>query len=328
MKKVLGIGNALVDILVRMDNEEILHKFNLPRGTMQLVDFEFSERLFKAASAFDIKLASGGSAANTIHGLAKLNIPAGFIGCIGRDDMGRFFKQDMSEQHIEPFLFESDERTGRAMTFISPDSERTFGTYLGAAVGMKPSMFDLNIINRYDYLYVEGYLVQDHELIESAVKMAAGEGLKVVLDLASYNIVEQNLDFLRMLVTKYVDIVFANEEESKSLTGMAPEEGLTWMAEHTEIAIVKIGENGSIIKSGSQIIRIPAILSSPVDTTGAGDLYAAGFLYGLTKEYSLQVCGQIGSLLAGKIIEDLGTKMNESRWEETRKGVGKIVTEP
>lgn len=318
MTKVLGIGNALVDIMTILKDDETLEQFNLPKGSMQLVDADFSDRVNKGTDHLQKSIASGGSAANTIHGLAKMDIKTGFIGKVGQDEFGQIFRDDLLDSKITPLLQICTTTTGKAMALISPDSERTFATYLGAAVEMVPEDLLDDFYKGYDYLHIEGYLVQNHELIEQAVKLAKKHGLKVSLDMASYNVVEDNLDFLKKIVSEYVDIVFANEEEAKSFSGKEPEEALHIFGDQCEIAVVKVGKAGSLIKHKGTVTSVKPIIADPVDTTGAGDLYAAGFLYGLIQKKSMETCGNMGSILAGKTIEVIGPKMNESQWNEVK----------
>ena len=142
--------------------------------------------------------------------------------------------------------------------------------------------------------------------------------------MASYNVVEANLEFLKMLISNYVDIVFANEEEAKALTGKDPEAALHEISDLCEIAVVKTGARGSLVKTGDTIFEIPAIKANSIDTTGAGDLYASGFLFGLSENMPLDKCGRIGSLCAGKVIEIIGAKMAEKTWESIRENVSKM----
>jgi sugar/nucleoside kinase (ribokinase family) len=316
MAKVLGIGNALVDIMTKLETDDLLTTFNLPKGSMQLVDGQFSDIINKGTDTLEKQIASGGSAANTIHGLARMGIETGFIGKVGKDEFGRFFKEDMEKSGIKPILLESNTSSGKAIALISPDSERTFATFLGAAVELGPDDLFSHLYDGYTYFHIEGYLVQNHTLIEQAVKLAKENGLKVCLDMASYNVVEDNLEFLRKIVREYVDVVFANEEEAKSFTGKEPEEALKEFASMCDIAVVKIGKMGSLIKQGHHEFRIHSIQAHSIDTTGAGDLYAAGFIYGLIKGLPLDTCGKIGSILAGKTIEVVGPKMTPAKWEE------------
>jgi len=249
MKRVLGMGNALVDILVRINDDQLLHEFELPKGSMQLVDKVKSTQLIDAIIHLNYEIASGGSAANTINGLANLDQSCGYIGKIHDDKFGRIFQKDMTRKGIDAVLFYGKQDTGIATTLISNDSQRTFATFLGSAVELAASDLEEKFFHGYDYFHMEGYLVQNHELIEEAVKLAKKAGLKVAIDLASYNIVESNLDFLRKLVKQNVDIVFANEEESLAFTDKNPEKAVHEISEMCEIAVVKIGAKGSLVKT-------------------------------------------------------------------------------
>jgi sugar/nucleoside kinase (ribokinase family) len=214
--------------------------------------------------------------------------------------------------------------TGRAMVVISPDSERTFAVYLGAAIEMIPEDINPLIFDDYDCFHIEGYLIQDHNLIETAMKTASQKKKIVSLDLASYNVVDENLDFLHKIVDKYANIVFANEEEAKSFTGKGPEEALDIIAGMCDIAVVKVGAKGSLVKQGSDIFQIAATDSKPVDLTGAGDLYASGFLYGLSLEKDLESCAKIGTICADKVIQVIGTKLSPDSWNDLRTIIGKV----
>ncbi len=319
MAKILGMGNALVDILVRLESDQALTKFKLPKGSMQLVDAKRSKEILTEIAHLNTAIASGGSAANTIHGLAKLGINSGYIGTIGHDRWGDLFRHDMESHHIEPILFTSQSETGRAISLISPDSERTFATYLGAAVELSPEQITEELFREYSIFYIEGYLVQSHDLVRKAFQLAKKEKLLISLDMASYNVVEENLDFLKEMAREYVDIIFANEEEARSFTGKHPEEALIDLAGMCEIAVVKTGNTGSLIKRDDEVHRIGIVEVESVDTTGAGDLYAAGFLYGLVNGFSLVQCGEIGALLAGKVIEVIGARMEDAQWDTIRK---------
>ena len=215
--KVLGMGNALVDIITTLKSDELLTTFKLPKGSMTLVDHETCNFLNVETAGLIKQKTSGGSAANTIHGLAHMGIDTGFIGMVGNDDLGNFFYKDMKNKNIDPILFKSVRETGRAMAFVSPDSERTFATYLGAAIELSTEDIDSKIFAGYDYLYMEGYLVQNHPLIEKALRLAKSSGLKVCIDLASYNVVDEHKLFFLEIIRDYVDLLFANNLEAESL---------------------------------------------------------------------------------------------------------------
>jgi sugar/nucleoside kinase (ribokinase family) len=325
MAKVLGIGNALVDVMTQLDHEGYLETFKLPKGSMTLVDETLVEKVEEETKHLETSLASGGSAANTINGLAKLGLSTAFMGKIGKDKMGDIFHQDLINNKVDPKLYFSKNQSGRAIALVSKDSERTFATYLGAAIELCADDLRDEDFKGYDYFHIEGYLVQNNELLERALQLAKQNNLIVSLDLASFNVVEANLDFLKKITEKYVDIVFANEEEAKAFTGLKPEEALIELAKVTDIAVVKIGRKGSLIKKGDKIDTVGVNDAKPIDTTGAGDLYAAGFIYGLTKGFSLEKCGQIGAILGGNVIEVIGAKMDEERWEKIRQSIAEIA---
>src|SRR6056297_1923102 len=291
MDKVLGIGNALVDIMTRLEDDTLLEQYKLPKGSMQLVDQDFSKKLTGATKDLNRQQASGGSAANTIHGLARLGVPTGFVGKVGRDELGNFFQEDMKQAGIDPRLFKSQTDSGRAIALVSPDSERTFATFLGAAVELSPEDLTPQLFEGYQYLHLEGYLIQNHELMKRAFELAREKGLQVSLDLASFNVVEANLDFLSTFVSEYVNILFANEEEAQAFTGKEPETALDELANLCKTASVKVGNDGSVMTRGAEKHRMKPISATPLATTGAGDALAAGFLYGLTHGKELEQCG-------------------------------------
>ena len=313
--KILGMGNALVDVLARIEKDDILNELELPKGSMQLIDWNKLQQLNLVLENLEKHLASGGSASNTITAISKLGVTCGFLGKVGNDSYAEHFKKDLNKYGVTSHLIEDGQASGVATTFISPDGERTFGTYLGAAAMLEAGEVTDDIFEGYNYFYIEGYLVQSLDLIRKAIKTAKNKGLKVVLDLASYNVVDANRDFLLEIIPEYVDIVFANDDEAKSLLGLDAEEAVNKLAEITDIAIVKTGEKGSLIKRGDENISVPAHVVNCIDTTGAGDLYAAGFLYGLAKKNDLKIAGEIGTLLAGNVIQVIGPKMNDEHWD-------------
>jgi sugar/nucleoside kinase (ribokinase family) len=316
MKRILGIGNALVDVMTLIDNDNILEKFSLPKGSMQLVDGKISAMIKSGTSDFKRNLVSGGSAANTIHGLAMLGVETGFIGSVGKDDTGDFFESDMKKAGVKTFLLRWNSVTGTAIALISPGSERTFATHLGAAVELNAEDLNAEDFKGYDILYLEGYLIINKALVERTCRIAKDNNMKIAIDLSSFNVVEAKLNDFKELIEEYVDIVFANEEEAKSFTGMAPLDALNSISSICDIAVIKVGKEGSLIKRGEEVIRIGTIPVQCIDTTGAGDLYASGFLYGYADGLSLEKCGLFGSVLAGHVIEIVGARMDEHRWKK------------
>ena len=326
MDKIIGMGNALVDVLVRIDDDSLLEKLHLPKGSMQLIQEDTLSEIRKYTSGMKIHRSTGGSAGNTVCALAALGANPGFIGKVGQDETGAFFGDTLRRRGVNALLATCDLPSGIASTFISTDGERTFGTYLGAAATLRAEDLSRKMFAGYNYLYIEGYLLQDHDLMLRAVQLAKEEGLQVCLDMASYNVVEAERDFFDQLIVKYVDIVFANESEALAYTGKAPHEALEEIASKCSIAVVKTGKEGSLVKKGTEVIQL---LSCPVDnvldTTGAGDFYAAGFMYGLTCGYSLEKCVQISTILATAVIQEVGTTLPAKKWDEIKLNIESLL---
>jgi len=322
---VLGVGNALVDIISVLENDLVLAEFGLPRGSMTLVDAGLSKKIYDSVFSEKSEMSTGGSVANTMRSLASLGGNGGYLGKIGNDNLGIVFKDAFEKRGIKTHLYFSEKETGRVMGLVSPDSERTMATYLGAAAELTPADFSVAIFKEYQYAYMEGYLVFNQKLIKAGVEMAKAAGLKVAIDLASFNVVEANLDFLKDLIKTSIDIVFANEEEAKSFTGKEPEEALHEIAGMCELAVVKVGRQGSFIKRGDEIIKVGSVKANAIDTTGAGDSYAAGFFYGLTHNYDLATCGKIAALVSGKVVEVLGANLPDHQWPEIHEEIREIV---
>jgi sugar/nucleoside kinase (ribokinase family) len=323
--KILGLGNALADVLIQLSNDDLIKQLNLPKGSMQLIESSDIPRINKYIGSLPTIMASGGSAANTIHGLAKMKAECGYIGRIGHDECGDFYENDLKKAGVHSMLNRSQTPTGRAFTFITPDSERTFATYLGAAVELRPEDINPTIYRDYELLHIEGYLVNNTSFIEKALKTAKACNLKISLDLSSYNVVEANREFLKKTIPEFVDIVFANEEESKAYTGKNPLEAVNEIAAQCDVAVVKIGKDGALIKSQDQFIKIEAVPANIIDTTGAGDQFAAGFLFGSTQNLDLDKCGKLGALLAGQVIETFGARILDKHWPEILEKIKRIL---
>ena len=327
MKSILGIGNALTDILAVLPDDTLLKTFHLPLGSMQHVDRETGDMIWNQLKTLDIHYVAGGSAANTIACTAVFGMPSGFIGKIGDDELGLLFKSDQEQYGVNTLLLKSPNPSGRSMVFVSGgNAERTFAVYLGAALDFVPEDLKPEYFQGYDYFHIEGYLVQNQALIRRAVEMAREAGCIISLDMASYNVVESNEAFLHDIVDKYVDIVFANETESKAFTKLAdPRDALLEISKHCRIAVVKVGKDGSWVRSGDEEHFIAPWPANPLDATGAGDTYAAGFLYAHALGMPLKVCGEVGSIIAAKVVEVIGTKIDIPRWRDAKKEIRELI---
>lgn len=324
--RILGIGSALVDVLFRLPHDTFLERLGLARGSMTLVDSLTSNKILNAFVNERFTEMSGGSAANTVCGLAQLGSSAGFFGKTGSDRLGSFFSEELNMSGVVPHLITSaSEPTGLAVTFISPDSERTFATCLGAASMMTPEELTPALFRDYDLVHLEGYLVFNPTLLARIVELAKQEGLMVSLDMASFNVVDDNLPLFRQLVYETADFVFANEQEAAAFTGKNPEDSLRDLAGSGRVAVVKIGKDGSLVARNREVVKVPARPANVVDTTGAGDLYAAGFLHGIDKGASLSVCAAIGSVVASRVIEAPGAKIAHDGWASVRREVAQLL---
>ena len=327
MKSILGIGNALTDILAVLPDETLLKTYHLPKGSMQHVDMETGDKIWQALKPLGVKYVAGGSAANTITCTSIFGMPSSFIGKIGDDELGLLFKSDQEQYGVNSMLLKSEHSSGRSMVFVSGgNAERTFAVYLGAALDLVPEDLKPDYFEGHDYFHIEGYLVQNQALIRKAVELAHDAGCIISLDMASYNVVESNNAFLHDIIDRYVDIVFANETEAKAFTKFPdPKKSLEEISTHCKIAVVKVGKDGSWVRSGDEEYKIPAWPAEPVDATGAGDTYAAGFLYAHSLGMPLKVCGEIGSIIEAKVVEVIGTKIDVNRWKEADKQISQLI---
>ena len=326
MASILGIGNALTDILALLPDDSLLHQFRLPKGSMQHVDMETGDKIWKVLKPMGVQLVAGGSAANMITGAAIFGMESAFIGKVGDDDLGHLFKSDQAQYGIRSILLKGVHSSGRAMVFVTaPNAERTFAVYLGAALELVPDDLQKEWFEGYDYFHIEGYLVQNQATVRRAVELAKEAGCTISLDMASYNVVESNRTFLHDIIEKYVDIVFANETEAEAYTGLSPREALDEIAQQCKIAVVKIGKDGSMVKSGKEYHFIPSWPADTIDATGAGDTYAAGFIYAHSLGMPLKVCGEVGSIIAAKVVEVVGTKIDIPRWKVAKKEIRELI---
>jgi len=324
--KILGIGNALVDISVKLPDEKLLYELGVAKGSMNLINAEMRKTIFEKIKDFTVTQTTGGSVSNTTLALKQLGEPVGFMGKVGNDIYGDFYLKEMTGLGIELHLIHENTLSGTAIALVTPDGERTFCTYLGAAANMRKTDLQSSVFQQYTHFYVESYLVQNHELIEAALAMAKSLQMTTILDLASYNVVASDKKFIQSLVNRYVDILFANEEEIKALTGKPSEIAIHEVAEKVSTVVMKGGAKGSWVKQKDLFIHIPAYKEiKPADTTAAGDYYAAGYFYGMINRVNPEKCAKLGTLLSYHIIQVTGTKLPEETWMEIRKNARAIL---
>jgi sugar/nucleoside kinase (ribokinase family) len=309
---VVGIGNAIVDIIAHAD-DAFLAASSMVKGSMALIDESRAEAIY-ASMGSGLEM-SGGSAGNTVAGIASLGGRAGYIGKVRDDLLGKTFRHDITSAGVEfpTPAATSGPATARSMILVTPDAQRTMNTFLGACVNLGPEDIDRQLIERAAITYLEGYLF-DPPHAQEAFRRAAGiaheAGRKVSLSLSdSFCVLRHRAAFLQ-LVDHHVDILFANEAEITALFETQNlDEALERLGGLCGLAAVTRGAAGSVIVSRKEIIEVPAApVSRIVDTTGAGDLYAAGFLFGLTRGKPLAECGRLASLAAAEIISHFGAR--------------------
>jgi sugar/nucleoside kinase (ribokinase family) len=310
---VLCIGNAIVDIIARCD-EAFLAQNGIVKGAMNLIDTERAELLYsRMGPAIE---ASGGSAGNTAAGVASFGGRSAFFGKVSKDHLGHIYTHDIRAQGVafDTRPLEGTPPTARSMIFVTPDGERSMNTYLGACVELGPEDVEAEKAAGAKVTYFEGYLwdpPRAKEAIRLTARLAHAAGREVSMTLSDPFCVDRYRDeFLDLMRSGTVDIVFANESELKSLYQTSSfESGLEQIRKDCRLAAVTRSERGSVLVRGGETVQIDAIeIEELVDTTGAGDLYAAGFLYGYTSGRSLADCGALGSLAAGLVIQQIGPR--------------------
>ncbi len=316
---VVGIGSALVDILVS-ESDEFLTGISNDKGGMTYVDSAFSGTVLKKTDQ-EAKLVPGGACCNTIVGIGKLDGNVKFIGKHGNDSLGAIFKKGLEESHVNPQLIVSNTPTGKVLSIITPDAQRSMFTYLGASSEIHPNEIDESVFKDAAIIMVEGYLLFNHELIMSVLESAKKSGGLIAMDLASFTVIRENRSILKRIVKDYVDILIANEDEAFEYTGEQNEiEALKKLSSDVKIGVLKVGKKGSLICESGIIYEInPKGNGYALDTTGAGDLWASGFLYGLVNGYSIKKSGEIGSACGHAVCQVVGASIPDSSWETIKK---------
>ncbi|MCP3936897.1 MAG: adenosine kinase [Actinomycetia bacterium] len=309
---VIGIGNALVDVLTH-EEDEFVEEQGLIKGSMTLIDAARAEDLYsKMGPATEV---SGGSAANTIVGVTAMGGNGAYIGKVRDDQLGAIFAHDMRSMgltfDVEPAS--SGDPTGRCMILVTPDGQRTMSTYLGASVSLAPDDIDPSLIRRGKILFLEGYLWDPPHAkaaMRAASELAVDNGQKVALTLSDSFCVERHRDSFLHLVDNSVDVLFANEAEALSLFEVDNLEAVyDRAAQSVEIAVITRSEKGSVVVAGGERVVVAAEpVAKVVDTTGAGDLYASGFLIGLARGADMATCARLGSIAAAEIISHMGPR--------------------
>ena len=323
--KILGLGNALVDVLSKLDSDETLVKIGIQKGAMDMISREQMYVIRKYQANTETTQAPGGANCNTMRAIALLGGQSGFIGKVGDDNLGEFYEEALLKAGVASYLIKTEGPSGACTVFISPDGERTMGTFLGPAPTISPDEITEDVLRNYDCIHIEGYLIVNEELVRETMKKAKRLGLKVALDLANYNIVNAYKGLLEEVIPQYVDILFANASEAEAFTGLPAQEAVKALEKQVHVALVTLGKDGSLIGSEGKFYHVDAEGGKPVDTTGAGDNFAAGFLYGQSVGASLVQSAQIGSMLSGYVIDVVGPQVPADKWEQIKLKVKTIL---
>lgn len=323
--KILGLGNALVDVLSKLDSDETLVKIGIQKGAMDMISREQMYVIRKYQANTETTQAPGGANCNTMRAIALLGGQSGFIGKVGDDNLGEFYEEALLKAGVASYLIKTEGPSGACTVFISPDGERTMGTFLGPAPTISPDEITEDVLRNYDCIHIEGYLIVNEELVRETMKKAKRLGLKVALDLANYNIVNAYKGLLEEVIPQYVDILFANASEAEAFTGLPAQEAVKALEKQVHVALVTLGKYGSLIGSEGKFYHVDAEGGKPVDTTGAGDNFAAGFLYGQSVGASLVQSAQIGSMLSGYVIDVVGPQVPADKWEQIKLKVKTIL---
>ncbi|GBC63272.1 adenosine kinase [Desulfonema ishimotonii] len=317
-RRITGIGSVLVDILVH-ETDAFVEKAEAVKGGMTYVSPDHIEQAISEASDPPV-MVPGGAACNTIIGVGRLGGEARFVGKSGNGQLAGLFESNLAASNVEPVLLKSPSLTGRVLSIITPDAQRSMLTYLGASAEVRAQEITPQHFEGTGIALVEGYLVFNPEIMRAALSAAKDAGARVALDLSSFTVVEEARGFLDEIVDTYVDILIANEDEARAFTGCSDEaEALRVLGEKADVAVLKVGERGSFIASRGTVLSVPPEGNGAVvDTTGAGDLWASGFLYGMVSGYSLGESGALGSLCGYEVCRVVGANIPEEGWDRIR----------
>lgn len=309
---IAGVGAALVDLLVE-ESDRFVAEMGSDKGGMTLVELLTIDSALKTTQA-PVKVVPGGSACNTMVGIGNLGGNARMIGRLGHDALGKAFLDGLVKAKVDHRIRHSDMATGRVLSVVTPDTQRTMFTYLGASSLLGPDDVSLEDLAGVGSIYLEGYLLFNRPVVEKLLVLAKQAKAKVVLDLGSYQVVEICRDFLDQIIGD-VDIVLANEDEAKAYTGMGESESLEILAGKVETAVVKIGKKGALLAQGKKRFQVDAHLVKALDTTGAGDLWASGFLYGLSQDLGLENAARLGCKVGSEVVQVMGAVIPDAGWQ-------------
>lgn len=313
-KSILCVGAALNDLLVQ-ESDDYVSGLNKEKGGMTLVE---KDDLHHAISKTNqqVDSAPGGSACNTAVGLARLGGTVSFLGKRGNDQPGQEIELKLRDWGVNPNLFLGQQATGQVLSMITPDAQRTMMTFLGAASELHADEVTIEHFKDHDIVHIEGYLLFNLPFAEKVIDLAKSAGCKIALDLSSFEVVNIFKTTLQVWLKEHIDILIANEDEAKAYTDAEPEESLEHFAELCELAIVKLGADGVLVAQGDQRERVAGNRVEAIDTTGAGDLWASGFFYGLMQGWDLAKAARLGCKTGAAVVQQIGAVIPDHHWDQ------------
>ncbi len=313
---IVGVGAALVDLLIE-ENDAFLNSLDSQKGGMTLVDLPLIEKALTQSKA-NVKKVPGGSACNSLVGIGHLGGRSRMIGRLGQDALGEAFLSGIAKAGVESEITITTANTGRVLSVVTPDAQRTMFTYLGASAELHPDDILAKHFADADIVLLEGYLLFNRPVVEKILALVANSPAKLALDLGSFQVVEFCRPFLEEIVRDHVDILLANEDEAKAFTGLGEQESLEFFSNQVELAVVKLGKRGVLLSQGKKRANIVGEVVNAIDTTGAGDLWAAGFLYGLTQGYGLENSARLGCKVGAEVVQVMGASIPEAGWQRIK----------
>lgn len=310
----VGVGAALMDLLLE-EKDDFLGKLGAEKGGMTLVEAP-AIRAALESSTSGVKTAPGGSASNTLVGIGNLGGRARMIGRVGQDSLGESFRAGLRHAGVEERVRISDDaETGHVLSVVTPDTQRTMFTFLGASSALNPGDLGDADFEGANLVHLEGYLLFNRPVVEKVLELARKHHARVSLDLGSFQVVQAMREYLDELFAKRsVDIVLANEDEARAYTGLGESESLEAFAGKADLAVVKRGKHGALIAQGKDRLDVLAHTVQALDTTGAGDLWASGFLYGINHDLGLEGAANLGSKIGSEVVQVLGAVIPPAGW--------------
>lgn len=316
---VLGIGSPFLDTIIHVD-EDFLRYIPGKKGGMEPISYEEMQEIIKQADGRTLTF-SGGSCSNTIKGLSYLGLHCALFGVIGQDKAARQYMSFIRKSGIVPLFQVSNSYTSQAVCLVTPDGERTCRSFLGASRDIKLENVTPELFKNVKLVHIEGYSLLQGILPEKAMQLAKAAGAKISFDLASFELVEEFKERILVLLSRFVDIAFANDDEIKMLTGVGGQKGCQYLKDISEMAVVKQREQGCWVGQSDALIHKPALEVQMVDSTGAGDLFASGFLAAYLSGKSLEECAHMGNLVGAAAVQINGTEISQEHWERLRKSL-------